>query len=660
MGTIAKTGPILSHLNSLTSTLLSSDAAFRQIMPMPVWLITGSLLAAIVLLLFFLRSLSKQRLLAAKLVECESQYRAILTAMPDLIMRFRQDGTCLDFIPTKQFSALLSAEEAIGQHISEKLPAEVAELQMHYIQTALATGELQVFEYQLIVAQQVHIYEARAVVSGVDEVLMIVRDITTRKQSEAERRQTEKALRQSQEKFSKAFLSSPIPITITALSDGRHLEVNESFCQITGFSKAEVIGRTSLELSLWVDVGERQRIFQILQAEGAVQNYEFRYRTKHGAIRTALLSLETIDLNGQECLLSLSSDITERKQAEEALSQKNEALIFALQQLKATQQELIQSEKMAALGQLVAGVAHEINTPLGAIRSSIENIAEFMNGEFQKLPEFLNQLSPERYADFFALLHCSSQQTDTFSSKEKRQFKRQLIRQLEEENIPQADSVADALIDMNLFKDIEPFLALLKDHQSERILKNAYQLASIRKSVSIITMATDRAAKIVFALRTYAHQNSSGEKVLANVLDGLETVLTLYQNQLKQGVEVIRNYSDLPTIWCYPDELNQVWTNLIHNALQAMDYKGTLTITVVYANQQAIIKIADSGQGISPEIMSRIFEPFFSTKPSGEGSGLGLDIVRRIVEKHEGQIQVESVPGETVFTVLLPTTNHQG
>jgi signal transduction histidine kinase len=140
----------------------------------------------------------------------------------------------------------------------------------------------------------------------------------------------------------------------------------------------------------------------------------------------------------------------------------------------------------------------------------------------------------------------------------------------------------------------------------------------------------------------------------ASLTEGIETILTLYQNQLKQGVEVIRNYRDLPPILCYPDELNQVWTNLIHNALQAMANRGTLILEVTQVAAQAQISITDSGSGIPPEIKSKIFEPFFTTKPPGEGSGLGLDIVKKIITKHGGQITVESQPGRTTFSVLLP------
>ena len=140
----------------------------------------------------------------------------------------------------------------------------------------------------------------------------------------------------------------------------------------------------------------------------------------------------------------------------------------------------------------------------------------------------------------------------------------------------------------------------------------------------------------------------------ANIIEGIETVLTLYHNQLKHHVDVIKNYATLPPVQCYPDELNQVWTNLIHNALQAIGDKGTLKIEVAQEYNYAIISITDNGPGIPDNIKLKIFEPFFTTKPAGEGSGLGLDIVKKIIEKHEGKIKVDSIPGKTTFTVSIP------
>ncbi|HEY9667057.1 MAG TPA: AAA family ATPase [Coleofasciculaceae cyanobacterium] len=368
-----------------------------------------------------------------------------------------------------------------------------------------------------------------------------------------------------------------------------------------------------------------------------------------------------------EYAIAAFQDISDRKQAEKVLAEYNRTLELqvaertqelktTLDHLKATQDELIQSEKMAALGQLVAGVAHEINTPLGAIRSSAGNISKFLIQTLEELPKLFQSLSLEQGQDFLALVQRSLQHESTLSAKQERQLKRALIRQLEAEDIEDADPIADTLVDMGIYSDIDDFLPLLQRPDSLHLLDVAYKLSGLQRGTQTINTATERASKVVFALKTYARYDHLGELIPANPIEGIETVLTLYHNLLKQGVEVIRNYTELPPVLCYPDELNQVWTNLIHNAVQAMDNKGTLVVDVMTQDQWAKISITDSGSGIPPEIMPKIFEPFFTTKPSGEGSGLGLDIVKKIIDKHQGQIEVESIPGKTTFTVYLPIT----
>ncbi len=323
-------------------------------------------------------------------------------------------------------------------------------------------------------------------------------------------------------------------------------------------------------------------------------------------------------------------------------------------ELTQTRHELIQSEKMAALGKLIAGIAHEINTPLGAIHSSVGNIADFLNKTLLQLPAFVQQLSTERQHDFFALIQKSSTIDLSLSIKEKRILKKSLMKKLESHSIPQSDTIAISLIGIGVYEDINPFLSLLQDTQCQTILEQAYQLSSLHRSVETITIASNRATKVVFALKSFARFDSLDKKVEANIAEGIDTVLTLYQNQLKPSIHVKKDIATLPLISCYPDDLNQVWINLIHNALQAMDYKGVLSIKGVLQEKYISISVTDTGKGIPSEIKSKIFEPFFTTKAVGEGSGLGLDIVKRIIEKHKGNIEVTSVVGHTTFTVLLP------
>lgn len=337
------------------------------------------------------------------------------------------------------------------------------------------------------------------------------------------------------------------------------------------------------------------------------------------------------------------------------LTNENDRLETTLKELQATQEELVKSEKMAVLGQLIAGVAHEINTPLGAIRASSNNSADVLEHSIPQFPNLFRILPPDQQDRFFALLETSLHAKDKPPAKEIRKMKRKLREHLEDEGIEEADMIADMLMDMEVYGDCTPFIPLFKEQDVQFILNLAYDLTGLQKNTRTINMAVERASKVVFALKNYAHYDQSGEKVSSCITDGLETVLTLYHNQIKQGVEVVRAYDDtMQPILCYPDELNQVWTNLIHNALQAMSLKGTLELATRQVDGHVVVQVTDTGVGIPPDVQQRIFEPFFTTKAAGEGSGLGLSIVRKIIAKHDGDIQVESEPGRTTFTVRLP------
>ena len=358
-------------------------------------------------------------------------------------------------------------------------------------------------------------------------------------------------------------------------------------------------------------------------------------------------------------LISRASKLIEVQQLalQESQSQykhKAEQLQQTVTQLQQTQSQLIQQEKMAALGQLVAGVAHEINTPLGAIQASAGNTTKAAREFIEQLPLLTKYLNESEQACFFQLIERTIDRDSLLTSSEKRPLKRKLNKKLQELEIANSRQVADTLIDLGVYRDIAPFLPLLKHPEVNWILQLAYDLTRLIINNQTIQTAVDRASKIVFALKNYARQDLEGEKQLVQVTDGIETVLQIYHNQIKKDIELIRQYQTVPKIWCYPDELMQVWTNLIHNAIQAIKQAGTLKISTAKDGDRLKVSIADTGGGISPEIQARIFDAFYTTKPAGEGSGLGLHITQQIIKKHQGDIKVTSEPGNTIFSVWLP------
>ena len=344
---------------------------------------------------------------------------------------------------------------------------------------------------------------------------------------------------------------------------------------------------------------------------------------------------------------------------EEALKQRTNELTQTLGDLKQTQEKLVNSEKLAALGQLIAGVAHEINTPLGAIRSSIGNIKKTLHFVINEYPVFINELPNDLRVEFLALMEDSFKNRQMLTSKEERALKKKIAATFEAHKIENAYSYADTFVDIMVVDNVEKYLDLLKNKDSENIIETAYKITGLQRSTENIEFASDRASKVVFALKNSSRINNYEEQVLADVSEGIESVLVLYNNQIKQGIEVSKIYQKTPKILCYYDELNQVWTNILHNAIYAMDLNGKLTIKTSVEKNWVVVSITDSGKGIPEDEIDKIFDPFFSTKPTGEGTGIGLDISKRIIEKHNGKIEVESKPGKTTFSVYLPINSNK-
>ncbi|RLT93243.1 ATP-binding protein [Ketobacter sp.] len=366
------------------------------------------------------------------------------------------------------------------------------------------------------------------------------------------------------------------------------------------------------------------------------------------------INLEKAYHDLEEYNLLLERKVNERTQQ---LNLRNEELVKAINDLEESQQQLVHSEKMAALGQLVASIAHEINTPLGAIQASAGNATKYYTAYANSL-DMLFRLERESDQQLFLWLLHNARPMESLTTREERAAKRKAAKLLDQHEIQHCADIAEMLIDMGLSDQVEVMLPMLSGPKYFEVIQSAHQLTGIMRSNQTIYSATARASKIVFALKSFARQDQFGEKQESDINEGINTVLVLYSGLLKQGCEVVKEFEELPPLDCHADELNQVWTNLIHNALQAMDYKGTLTLRTRVDHSgtcpQIIVQIADTGHGIPLELQHRVWESFFTTKESGEGSGLGLGICRRIVEKHAGRLFFESQPGQTTFTVVLP------
>lgn len=330
-----------------------------------------------------------------------------------------------------------------------------------------------------------------------------------------------------------------------------------------------------------------------------------------------------------------------------------------LEEVKESQTYLVQQEKMVALGQLISGVAHEINTPVGAVKGAAQTMESGLLPMLRLLKRCQEEFENADYACFYGLVKLAGNGIKEMKNTiEIRQAKKELKRYLDEIELPEREEVLDMLIRLEI-TDIEELKVqkeILENPDLCEILKIVVNLSGFIVGIQTILFATNRVSRIVFALKSYAYNSVSDGMVEVDVIKNIENILILYHNQLKQNIEVVKDYDEISNIKGKPEELAQVWSNLVQNAIYAMKDGGILTIRVKISKAQRVqVSIEDTGVGIPKSVVERIYEPFFTTKPLGEGSGLGLDISRKVVLAHGGTIRVESKMNEgTRFIVTLP------
>ena len=283
-----------------------------------------------------------------------------------------------------------------------------------------------------------------------------------------------------------------------------------------------------------------------------------------------------------------------------------EASEEAFRKLQQTQAQLVQSDKMASIGQLAAGIAHEINNPTGFVSSNLKTLNEYIIDIRGLLREY------------DALLQsCSHISDESVLSG---------VRHIEE---------FKKKIDVSfLLNDIEQIFAETQDGMR-------------------------RIGKIVKDLKEFSHTGSDKPEY-ADINNGLESTMNIVWNEIKFKAEVKTMYGDIPQVLCYPQQLNQVFMNILVNAAHAIDGKGVISVSTRIRNDNVLVEISDTGSGISPEHLPRIFDPFFTTKPVGKGTGLGLAVAYAIIRKHNGEITVNSIVGAgTTFTICIPIESRQ-
>jgi PAS domain S-box-containing protein len=440
------------------------------------------------------------------------------------------------------------------------------------------------------------------------------------------------------------------PIAIGVVKDRKLHIVNSKMCQMTGYDADELVGSSAR--ILYADQAEFDRVDMeqcAMMASQGIGTVETRWIAKDGRILDILLSCVPTDGNDAgRAVTFAASDITRQKTTEREnakivqslgnviadrtrwLNENNirleeevekrigtEKLLRAskkelestVRQLRATQSQIIQTEKMASIGQLAAGVAHEINNPTAFVNSNLGTMFDYQKDLIRLL---------QAYEQTFSHLDALSESID----------------------LPET-VIASLAQSQELAKEID--LEFIKEDFSDLIEESLE--------------GTERIKKIVADMKDFAHPGKKG-CVETDINLGLDSTINIVWNEIKYKSKLEKDFGPLPPVFCHSQHINQVFMNMLLNAAQAIEKDGLIAIRTRHVDEEVVVQISDNGCGIPDNIQSQIYDPFFTTKEIGKGTGLGLSMSYNIIEKHKGRIEFDSHIGKgTTFRVYLPVSN---